>query len=443
MINLFENFDRDTLDLLRSQKTAGFNIPTVVINDDGFLPKDVTSPINHYCEFDNIENPLYFDKLPVPKFWRIEATAQSGIIYDIDRRRADIYFHKVDNSRLVKQVNWLDESGKIAWSDHYNHSGQKYAKTIYYNGNPVLKKFFNKAGKVVIIEHLVSGDIDLYENHQQIHFNDIVDFIIYYLKSNNYQLDHILYNNLNVPFRVSIRLDQPGRDTLFWHESWQPEMPGNMQYIINNSTRTKHIIIQRYRDWTKTKELVKLNQQNVDFHYLGMIYPHPRGNRLSSNALITTNSDQIEHLDEILQAMPNLHFNIVATTQMSDKLLAYAKYSNVDLYPVASYQKIKNLLSDCDVLFDINHGPELLDTVRAAFEQNMLIVSFKDTIHSPRYISPGNIFDTKEITQMEQKITTALNSVEVMKKIIDTQRIDASEVTIDQYKRTLKIISKT
>ena len=45
MINLFENLDVASTDFLRSQLFAGLNIPSVVIHDDGFLPKEVDSPI--------------------------------------------------------------------------------------------------------------------------------------------------------------------------------------------------------------------------------------------------------------------------------------------------------------------------------------------------------------------------------------------------------------
>ena len=45
MLNLFDNFDQASFDLLRSQRSAQIKVPTVVINDDGFLPTEVESPI--------------------------------------------------------------------------------------------------------------------------------------------------------------------------------------------------------------------------------------------------------------------------------------------------------------------------------------------------------------------------------------------------------------
>ena len=68
MINLFENLDVASTDFLRSQLFAGLNIPSVVIHDDGFLPKEVDSPIKFYCKVTDKNTPLYFDKVKIPKF---------------------------------------------------------------------------------------------------------------------------------------------------------------------------------------------------------------------------------------------------------------------------------------------------------------------------------------------------------------------------------------
>lgn len=75
MINLFENLDVESTDFLRSQLFANIKIPSVVINDDGFLPIEVDSPFKFYCGFGVENTPLYFNRLKVPKFHRIVATA--------------------------------------------------------------------------------------------------------------------------------------------------------------------------------------------------------------------------------------------------------------------------------------------------------------------------------------------------------------------------------
>ncbi len=91
MINLFENLDVESTDFLRSQLFANLKIPSVVINDDGFLPVEVDSPFKFYCGFGDENTPLYFNRLKVPEFHRIVATASKGEVYDLYEKRADIF----------------------------------------------------------------------------------------------------------------------------------------------------------------------------------------------------------------------------------------------------------------------------------------------------------------------------------------------------------------
>lgn len=437
MINLFESLDVESTDFLRSQLFANIKIPSVVINDDGFLPVEVDSPFKFYCDFGNEDTPLYFNRLKVPEFHRIVATASKGEVYDLQQKRADIFFVATDNTRLIKEVHWLDKNGNLSWIDHYNRQGKLFAKTFVNNGQHALKKYFNKDGHEVITQYLISGDILLHEDGAEHYFANLSQFVTYYLRKKNYKLDHVFYNTLNQSMMVSLGLQKNGVDTLFWHENIANELPGNMQYLMDNDTRTKHIIFQNYVDWQTWKNKLP-KDKNVDFKFLGMIYPHPRGNKMRPEAVILTNSDQIEHLDEVIQSMPNIHFNIAAITEMSSKLLAFKKYNNVRLYPNATTKQIQDLYQTSDIYLDINHGNEILDAVRGAFEQNMLIMGFDNTLHNPKFISPDNVFKSTEISKMADKISEALSETSTMRQLIDQQRLLAGDVSIDQYKEVIE-----
>ena len=154
MINLFEYFDKDSEDFLRSELYAKIKIPSVAIHDNGFLPEEVDSPIKFYCGFRKEGHPLYFDKVPLPKYWRIDATSQKADVYDLDRKRAEIAYNSTDNTREVTKVRWLDNDGRISWVEHYNSVGQLFAKTFYNQGKAVLRKYFNQSGKEVITHNL-------------------------------------------------------------------------------------------------------------------------------------------------------------------------------------------------------------------------------------------------------------------------------------------------
>lgn len=438
MINLFDTFDTSSLDFLRSQVIAKVKIPSVVIEDDGFLPEDVDSPFSYYTENKGNRRPLYFDQLPLPnRYWRIEATGDQAQVMDMDRQRATIFYSATDNTRLVKEVHWLDEQGRVSWVDHYNRHGQRFAKTYFNQDQPVLRKYFTPQGKEVVTWNLPAGDLTLNVGAVTRHFPSIEDFVIFYLRDRHYKLDHIFYNTLNRALAVSLRLGGNGSDTLFWHEPAGDELPGNMQFLMKNETRTKHVVFQRFPDWKKYGSQLQQSAGNVDFRYLGTIYPHPRSNNLRPEILILTNSDQIEQLTPLVQGMPNLRFHIAAITEMSSKLMAFADYQNVDVYPTVTTNRVQKLIKECDVYMDINHGNEILDAVRGAFEQNMLIVGFKNTLHRPELLAPENIFDPADVDGMKQRVMTALIQPRLMEQLIDHQREVAGDVKVADYQKTI------
>lgn len=436
MINLFEHFDTASADFLRSQIIAKIKIPSVAIFDDGFLPKEVDSPISKFCHFNQNHQPLYFDKIPLPKFWRIDSRADHGAAYDLNQKRADVIYSSNNNTRIVKEVRWLANDGSLSWVDHYNRYGERYAKTYYENGRASYEKYY-RAGKQVMAWNCIEGDFWLKTNGYDRHFASREAFMAYYLQSAHYKLDHVFYNTLNRSMAVTMQLPKTGSDVLFWHERTNDEIPGNMQYLVEHETRTKHIVFQNYVDWQRRNEFLPTDTGNVDFRYLGMIYPHPRSNHMQQRALILTNSDQVEHLEDLVKLLPNLEFNVAAMTEMSGKLLRFGDYQNVNVYPTVSQQRLKSLMAKCDVYFDINHGNEILDAVRGAFEQNMLILGFTNTIHNRQFIAPENVFKTSEVNRMAQVTLNALIKPKEMTRLIDEQRRLAGDVLATDYQQVL------
>ncbi len=229
-----------------------------------------------------------------------------------------------------------------------------------------------------------------------------------------------------------------GEDMLVWHEKLGDELPGNMQFLIDNDTRTTKVAFQDYADWQTKQDLIPKDSK-LDFMYLGMIYPHPRANQLRSQALILTNSDRIDQLETLVKLMPNVTINIAAVTEMSGKLLAFGDNDNVEVYPQVSHAKVLELISNCDIYLDINRENEILDAVRGAFEQNMLILGFKETLHEPQFVARQNVYDSTEgaARLMAQKVLSALVKPELMGNLIDEQRRSAGDVWPKDYQRIL------
>lgn len=440
MINLFERFDQQTVDLWHSQQAAGIDLPTVVMNDDGFLPAGVDSPLQTFGHYDLSRPGRYFDRLPVPRFWRIVGDQNGAGVYQRSRRRANIVYLHQDNRRIVKAVQWLDSTGGFQWVDHYNQHGYRFAQTIYDHGQPVLKKYFTASGHQYAFQNLIGGSLLLDVGGQRYCFANRNDFWRFYLKRQRYRLDRIFYNTLNKPYWLSRSLPAAGEDTLFWQEPLTDDLPGNMQSLMIEQTRTKHIVFQRYRDWQQYS--TKLASDQVDFTYLGMIYPTIRQNQCRPRALIVTNSDQVEQLATIVEALPEVHFDIMAVTAMSAKLLAFRRFKNVTLSPNASSTQLATALENDDILLDINHGDEVAGIVRQAFERDILILGFTATLHQPLYVAPGNVFAEDAGRALSQRMRTALASRAVMLKLVHQQRTTAGMVTPADYQRVFSRVAR-
>lgn len=438
MINLFDRYDVATRDLLISQKIAKLNFPTVIMDDNGFLPSEIDTPIKYFCGLNEHGKPLYFNQVKVPKYWRIKGNSLGAGVYDLDQERARIVFDKTDNTRIVKQVEWLDQAGNVLWLDQYDQTGHLFAKTAFQAGRKTITKYFDQNDQCVIERNWANGATFLHTGSTKRYFASWAKFTLYYLKLRHYDLDQIIYNTLDQSLAVTLLVDKPGQDTLIWQEKLKDQLPANMSFLLNNQTRTTKILLQNYQDWTE-KQAILTNSAAVKFDYLGMIYPHPRGNELRKNALIFTNSDQIAHLKELVELLPQVNFSIAAITEMSTKLSDFGQYDNVELYPVVSEKRIKQLINDNDLYLDINYGNEILDAVRGAFEQNMLILGFKDTLHEAQFISQQNVFDTTEAGAklLAERVTAALDSVEEMKLLIDEQRRQAGDVLAGHFKQVL------
>ena len=442
MIQLFDVYNQESQDLHYSLTAAGLSDLTVVIEPDGFLPDGVVSPFTYYLGYDS-GKPSYFNQVPVPDFWEIAGNNQFGTINDLNQERAVIHFADGLQARLVKKVEWKTPAGRIFQVDHYNRFGACFAKTTFdASGQAIMTSYRNVDQKEVILENHVTGDILLTLEGQGLrHFSGRVAFIIDFLQGLKVNLDHILFNSLSTSFLTSFHFpDKSGQDILVWQESLQDHIPGNMQLILENDhLRVKTIIISDYATYERALQLTD-EKFHHKFSHLGYHYHFKRDNFVRPDALIVTNSDQLEQVEKLVESLPKVTFRIAAVTEMSSKLLDMLRYPNVVLYQNASPQKIQNLYQLSDIYLDINYGNELLQAVRQAFEHNQLILAFEETAHNRRYTAPNHIFAKEAVDDMIQTIELALSHVKEMGRALVDQGNHANYVNPILYQERMETI---
>ena len=442
MIQLFDVYNQESQDLHYSLTAAGLSDLAVVIEPDGFLPDGVVSPFTYYLRYDS-GKPLYFNQVPVPDFWEIAGNNQFGTINDLNQERAVIHFADGLQARLVKKVEWKTPAGRIFQVDHYNRFGACFAKTTFdASGQAIMTSYRNVDQKEVILENHVTGDILLTLEGQGLrHFSGRVAFIIDFLQGLNVNLDHLLFNTLSTSFLTSFHFpEKSGKDILVWQEPLHDDIPGNMQLILeNDQLRAKTIIIPDYVTYERALQLTD-EKFHHKFSHLGYHYHFKRDNFVRSDALIVTNSDQLEQIEKLVESLPKVTFRIAAVTEMSSKLLDMLRYPNVVLYQNASPQKIQELYQLSDIYLDINYGNELLQAVRQAFEHNQLVLAFEETAHNRRYTAPNHIFAKEAVDGMIQTIELALSNVKEMGRALGDQGYHANYVDPIMYQERMETI---
>ena len=435
---LFENLSKESTNLVDTFRNIGVNANMVCMEDDGFLPDGVISPYGFFLEEYDSEGviegkPLYFNQVSIPKYWEIEGNGSGAKVMDVKKERARMFFTKTDNTRLVKIVDWYGENGKARLSEHYNKYGRLFCKTVFNSaGQKFSRTFFNRNGEEIIYENFVTTDIMLRWKDKDYIFKGNQEFMKFFFKCSGLEETNIIFNSLSHPFFVSDSLPQNGySDALFWNEPINGEIPGNMQFILNgNARRAKKIYVQRHESYQKLMELGASPEMVKE---LGYVYNFTRENEHRPNALIITNSDNIEKLTEIVEAVPNMHFYIAAITEMSSKLMSMDRYKNVSLFPGVKKNVVNILFDKCDLYVDINHEGEVLDAVNRAFLNKMLIIGFDSTVHNKNYVAPTNIFEVGQYGGMIAALNAIIDNPELIDMALKQQMEYALAEDADKY----------
>ena len=78
--------------------------------------------------------------------------------------------------------------------------------------------------------------------------------------------------------------------------------------------------------------------------------------------------------------------------------------------------------------------------MRAAFENNMLILGFNETMHEPRLIADENRYAAAEFDKMAIKIVQAVSQADEMQRLIDTQRQQAGDEPVARFQTGIEAL---
>ncbi len=185
--------------------------------------------------------------------------------------------------------------------------------------------------------------------------------------------------------------------------------------------------------------LLELGAPKDKIQKLGFIHPFEKENHHKPEALICTNSDKIEHCEELVKRLPGMHFHIAALTWMSPTLFALQQYDNVSLYPGAELPVLDDLFMKCDYYFDINYRAEIVSAVYKAFIHNQLIFAFHETVHNREYVADAHTYLAAEFDRMVLDVQKVMADRNVMRQYLETQQEYALAENRETYAKMLRI----
>lgn len=399
MIVFFDKYSEKTKKLLDTLKYLKVNAKVVVLEDNGFLPDEILSPYKYYISRQNrnehVEKELFYNFLEVPDFWEIRSVGSRGGIFDMGVERAEIYFTEPFEKRIVQRIEWKMENGWVYKIDFYNKYGIKYAtEFLDIDKNIDSKVYYSDINQEVIIEQPQNNVVTLVENGQiKGIFTSYADFIKNYVAEYGVAEEYAVFvENEEMLERLDIKTVE--KET--WGYAW----------FSNND------LLNRY-----------IGMGGKNGYRFCALSTTVAENRARGEALILTASAQIEKIEELTKEMPDLIFHIAAHTQMSDKLYKLAEErKNVKIYPSISTKDLNDLWDKCDFYLDINHYREIYDAVHEAYQRNLLIMGFGNTLHNKDLLVEECIFSEPEYKKMVMIMTFLINNTVSMRELLLAQQ---------------------
>ena len=200
---------------------------------------------------------------------------------------------------------------------------------------------------------------------------------------------------------------QVGHDIVALYNNWQAHLAFNDKPVVIHFTTYRKpwttLIANRYRDlWW---EFHDLEWSQILQHHVGDF-------ELSSSldkefsCLTLTNSQDLEGIEELVTALPDVVFHIAAWTDMGDELTKLAVYDNVRLHPQIVPPVLDKLKKLTNLYLDINHGSADETFLESLKGQEKPLLAFQSTQHG----------DLGQIVFENGKVSFMIDAIKDLKK---------------------------
>lgn len=379
-----------------------------------------TIPVKEYLVRQTETEPYQMKELhnaflDIPPYWHVMVEGLFGAIYDMDKKKATIYFREPKQKRLVERVEWLAEAGYVCRIDYYNKYGFVACRVIMNaEGKALIKTYYSSKGEEIISHNLIVDSITIFEKGQ---VKDVFE--------NARSFEKRIYEQF-ISQDEKIILTSVRQAEIF--KECDAESKAKVCVVLNDIEE-----IKQYQSFGNLSyPLFILSTAKTAGYEVGTAENVFRlccvGNigekkKSRSDALILTMSDRIAGIEKLVEACPELTFHIAANTQVSNKLLELGKKENVRIYPQISGDKLKELLEEAAFYLDINYAGEIHNAIMQASMNRMLILGFEDTLHNKHYVTKQCIFAPNDIEGIIAKLHEVVKDQDAYEKALAEQEL--------------------
>ena len=398
MIYLTDNFNQSNIHFIEDIMTAGVDIKVISKSELEvgnakvyFLPMILS---NQMVAVPREKSPVFALNIQVPEFWEIRMDYYQGLMLDKDIQRGVIHYFEAGLC-MTKMVEWWDTTGKVVKKDYYHESGWRYKQALYNDNEQVISiHYYSPENQLLMVEDVEKQIYTVFDKDRTYFYNEKQLWITCVEKLRKNQ-EPLVVGDVKIAEYLQ---EEP---IIACYTDKTPLEQNDIQLWLS-------LVDKLYIYHYSVYHLIP-KQENI--YHLSPLY-RLRSNVSKHRALIVTHTQEVERIEELVDALPMLEFHIAAVTAMGGRLLDLEVKENVRLYQGISQQQFKVLLDTCTIYLDINHYVEILDSVEEALESGLLLFAFQETCHRESYIHPEYLFGSAEVQQLIEKLRLVMNSSE-------------------------------
>ena len=298
------------------------------------------------------------------------------------------------DSNLIITSN-LDDLFNTDFGDKLLLAVRDYDEFMFFNSGVMLINNRKWKENQVMDSLIKMGENHKISNGDQTVINDFFQDQIGELNlTYNYQIGfekNAFWNNLN---RTLEYLDEVSNPKIIHYVT--PDKPFNLVSV--NSLRDK---------WW--------HYRNLEWSEIISKYGNFKKNEIKDlsfdgEALIFATVAETENIEELIQKMPNIRFNIAAYTGMAFLLLKLTQYDNVRLFPTIIGKTLDKEIDQADVYLDINYGPKADEVVERMMKGRIPIFSFEQTKSPDLNYDNYQVFHDDQVDEMATLINNAIKT---------------------------------